>query len=139
MSFSDIMENSIMNLIFGATPYPLTLPYGPLSIGLCSASPTDAGTGASCNEVPHVYGYERIQTIIPDWYVSTVGVVTNSQVLSFPEALGDWGAVTHFVILDNPTYGQGNVLLWGPITTPAFIALGSTPRFNIDALGATLE
>jgi len=139
MSFSNAMENSILNLIFSGTSFPIVSPYPPLSVGLCTASPTDAGTGASCNEVPHIYGYERASTIVSDWGGASNGLVVNDVAIVFPEALASWGMVTHFAIFNEQVYGTGDMLIWGPLTIPKEIALGSSPRFNIDGMGANLD
>ena len=44
--------------------------------------------------------------------------MSNTASLSFEESSGDWGTVTHFAIFDSQTVGSGNLLIYGPLSTP---------------------
>lgn len=46
------------------------------------------------------------------------GVVTNSQAINFNESTASWGTITHFVIYDSATVGEGNLLMYGTLSTP---------------------
>lgn len=112
-----------------------------LYIGLCIANPTDAGTGAACNEVSDVdTNYARVETEPSDWELSgTPGIVLNKEIIEFNDPSGDWGLLTHFVILDSGTYGIGNMLVYGPLDPAIEIVFGSIPRFSVGAMSIMLE
>jgi hypothetical protein len=134
-SFSNYLENKILEHIIGKTAYTMPTAY----LALCTADPTDAGTGASMNEVSNSNGYARVATSGADWGAAASGAIANAVEKSFSEASGSWGTPTHFAILDSGTYGAGNMLVHGSITTPKAIASGDTPKFAIGELDITLD
>lgn len=93
-------------------------------LGLCTADPTDAGTGASCSEVAHANGYERTAIAFG---TASARKITQNAICTFPQASGAWGTVTHYVLLDNATYGSGNVLAHGAFTSSFAPVAGNTP------------
>jgi len=96
-----------------------------LYLGLSTADPTDAATGASCNEVPNAYDYAR--TAITFGAAGSRLITQNADV-DFPAANGgSWGTVTHWFVADNATYGAGNVLAAGAFGTSKTINDGNTP------------
>lgn len=127
--FSSFLEDKTLEHIF-ITPYTP----GTLSVGLCTADPTNIGTGAACNELPHTGGYERVSTETSDWILSesygVTGVLYNKNAVEYPLPTNDWGLVTHFAILDSTVYGEGNMLISGLLASPTTIVDGSIPRFS---------
>ena len=91
---------------------------------LCTAEPTDAGTGASMSEVANVNGYAR--TAITFGAAASRRVVQSGAV-TFPQASGTWGTITHYGIVDAATYGTGNLLAHGSFTPSFAPVLGNTP------------
>lgn len=134
MSFSNWCENKVLDHVVKRTDYVTTV----VLIGLCTANPGETATGASCNEVADDYGYERKNTGAYDWSSAAAGSIYNVNELAFPEATGSWGTVTHFVLVNDPLYGSGDVILYGELASPKVIAAGSVPRFEVGAIGASL-
>lgn len=132
--FSYYAEEAILLHVFNKET--LAVPY--IYIGLCAASPGEAGTGANCNEVPDAYGYERATV----YYWSDVmgGFVENSAEILFPEAVGGgWGTASHFALFNIQTYGAGDMLIYGSLVAPREILSGSIPKFAIGEIGIQLD
>jgi len=121
MSLSNFYEDSLLNTILEASLY----------LALCTADPTDAGTGADMSEVADAGSYARVNITTATWSAASGGDKTNEAAISFPEATGAWGTVTHWAILDNATHGAGNILWYGALTAPKVITSGDVPRVPI--------
>lgn len=129
-----------MSHVFGSGTFskPSTL-----AIALCSGVPVDANTGANLPEIANAGGYAR-QTLNPSsdsWLdpVGTNGTCYNHTEILFPTASADWGWVSGVAILDSATYGAGNLLIWGALTTPKLIGNGDAFRFASGSLQNTLQ
>jgi len=121
MSLSNYYEDSLLDTILEASLY----------LALCTADPTDAGTGAAMNEVADAGSYARVNITTATWSAASGGDKTNEAVITFPAATGAWGTVTHWAILDSTTHGAGNILWHGALTAPKVVASGDTPRVPI--------
>lgn len=120
-SLSDYAEARALNHFFNASQTVGSTVY----IGLCTADPTDAATGASCNECANTNNYGR--KAITFGAASARRVTQNAQV-DFNTASGSWGTATHWVIVDSATYGSGNVLAHGALSASISPVNGNTPR-----------
>ena len=119
--FSDFWENKILDYLFGKDGYsPPTI-----HIGLSTSDPGDDGSGLS---EPNGNGYSRIQTSGSDWNASTGGVISNSQDISFSQATGNWGTITHFALFD--AVSGGNILASGALSAAKTIGDGDTTKFT---------
>lgn len=131
--FSSFLENKVLEHIF-ITPYTP----GALAVGLCTADPTNTGTGANCFELPHTGGYERVLTAPSDWILSesygVTGVLYNKNTVEYPLPTNDWGLVTYFAIFDSTVHGEGNMLIYGLLAPAITIVEGSIPRFSVYAM-----
>ena len=58
------------------------------------------------------------------------GTVKNSAEVTFPEATGAWGTVTHFAILDT----SANVLYYGALDASRNVQSGDIFKFETDAI-----
>ena len=83
-------------------------------IGLSTTTPSIDGSGVT--EPITGTGYERVQ--LSSLSEPNAGVVTNNDIINFPESTADWGTVTHFVIYDSETVGEGNLLMFGELSVP---------------------
>ena len=120
-SLSDYAENALLNhLLNSAYSRPATV-----YLGLCTADPTDAATGASCNEVPNANGYAR--TAIT-FNAATSRQVTQAADVLFPAVSGAVSNITHWVITDTNSYGAGNVLAHGSFSSSFSLATGNVLR-----------
>ncbi len=134
-SFTSYMEDVVMNYIFGKGSYTP----GSIYIGLSLANPGEGATGAACQEVPNTFGYARAITNPGDWTIASSGLINNQNTISFPAAVGgDWGLVTHFVLLNSPIYGSGSVLMYSDLVIPIIITNGSLPKFEPSRLFVSL-
>lgn len=136
MSLSNYWENEIGDHLFMKGAYA-ALEH--IYVGLCTADPTDAGTGESCNEFANSGAYARVDTVAADWNAFSGGATANANAITFPEATGNWGTATHFALFDSGTYGEGNMLAYGALTASKAIGTGDTPRFPAGELDVTID
>lgn len=123
-SLSDFSKLELLDHVFNAAYVPAATVY----LALCTADPTDAGTGAAMNEVPDANGYAR--TAITFGAAASRRVTQSAQV-TFPQASGDWGTVTHWAVLDDNTHGAGNMLAHGAFGVSKAIVNGNTPSVAV--------
>jgi hypothetical protein len=109
MSFSDYLEDKVLNHVFGGTSYtaPTTLYVG---VFTSAASDTGPGTEVSGN------GYAR-QSVAFTVSGTSPTTATSSAAVEFPEATGSWGTVTYAGVFD--AVSGGNMLAWAQLTDPA--------------------
>lgn len=124
-AMTDFLENQLASHIFGSGTF---IKRGTLAIALTATPPTDADTGASARELPNQGAYAR-QALNPgfaNWTdpVGTDGLVNNLQTVTFPDAQSEWGWVSGVLICDSATYGGGNAITYGTLTTPKYIGSG---------------
>lgn len=86
-------------------------------IGLSTTAPNIGGTNVT--EPSTSAGYARVQ--LTNLSQPSVGVVTNQSAINFNESTSSWGTITHFVIYDSSVVGDGNLLMYGTLTTPRVV------------------
>ena len=130
-SFTDFLEDEILDHVFGKGVYTPPTIY----VALSTSTPTDAGG----NVTEPADGYARVQTAAADWNVATgdPSLTDNANEIAFPEASGDWGTITHFVLYDAAS--AGNALAWGALGTSKAITSGDTAKFAAGDLDTTLD
>ena len=124
-AMSDYLENKFLDHFLGtsSTSSPTNV-----YIGLHTADPTDAGTGAEVSG----NGYAR-QTMAFD--ASSSGTASNSAAVEFPAANGgNWGTITHIGIYDALT--AGNLLFHASLTASKTINDGDI--FKVAASGVDI-
>ena len=131
-SFSNYWENEILDHVFGKGAYTPPTIY----VGLCSADPTDAGTGSACNELSG-NGYARVATAASDWDAAAGGALDNATSIAFPTATGTWTAATHFALFDAAT--EGNLLAHGSLSQSKTVQIGDTASFAAGDLDVSLD
>lgn len=129
-SFSDYWELEILDHIFNKGAYTAPTIY----VALSTADPTDDGTGLA---EPSGNGYARVTTAAGDWNIATGGLIDNANAITFPQATGSWGTVSHFALFDASS--GGNMLAHGSLGTPQAIVSGNTPSFAAGALDVSLD
>jgi hypothetical protein len=128
--FSDYWENKILDHIFGKGSYTPPTIY----VGLSTADPTDAGSGLA---EPSGNGYTRVQTSTSDWNAASNGTLDNSSDITFTQATGNWGTITHFALFDAAT--AGNMLAHGALNQSKSINEPDTARFEAGDLQISLD
>lgn len=122
MSKSNYLENKLLRHELG---HEIWARPGNHYFALFTAAPNDAGGGT---EVAG-NGYQR--KALPNdgtlWTDPVDGESQNAVGVEFVEPTDTWGTVTHFGIFDAAS--GGNLLRWGPLTTPRTIGAGFVPYF----------
>jgi len=129
-SFGNYWEDEILDHVFNKGAYTAPTIY----VGLSTADPTDDGTGLA---EPSGNGYARVTTAAVDWNASSGGAIDNANAVTFPQASGSWGTVSHFALFDASS--GGNMLAHGSLGTPQAIVAGNTPSFAAGALDVSLD
>lgn len=132
-AFSDYLEGKIIDATLRGIAFPTI---GTIYIGLSSAAPTDAGT---TNETSGT-SYARVAVSASTAGFNAhgaAGPASNTNAITFPQAGGSWGTVSHIFISDAST--GGNILLHGALT--ASKAVGTNDTFSVAAgdLDITLD
>ena len=128
--FSDYWENKILDHIFGKGSYTPPTIY----VGLSTADPTDDGSGLA---EPSGNGYARTQTSASDWNAASNGSLDNAGDVTFAQATGSWGTITHFALFDAAT--AGNILAHGVLSQSKAIGNSDTARFQAGDLDISLD
>lgn len=129
-SFNDYTETKVLDHITGKASFTMPTAY----VGLSTADPTDDASGLA---EPSGNNYSRVTTSGSDWDAAASGATANAAALTFPEASGSWGTVTHYALFDAAT--SGNMLCHGTLDASRVITSGITPRFAVGALDITLD
>ena len=90
-SLSNFAENALINHLCNTAFTPAATMF----VALCTADPTDAGTGASMSEVPNTNAYTR--TAVTFGAAASRRVVQSGAV-TFPQATGTWGTISHWAL-----------------------------------------
>lgn len=129
MSLSNYGEGAILDHLFGIA----TLTSPTLYLAVSTADPGEDGSGAA---EPVGNGYARVVTADTDWQ-RTANVVDNVNQLSFPEATGAWGTLTHAALYDAAT--GGNLIASAALTASRAPVANDTLRFPVGNITFTLD
>jgi hypothetical protein len=133
-SFSDYLENKVLDHVFKVATYTAPTRIG---IALCKSTINDDDTGSTLpTEVTNAGAYARKSC--NTWQTASAGATQNNIAISFVEATANWGTVTDFAIVDTLTYGAGNMLGYGKLTTAKKIGTGDTAKFATGDIDVTL-
>ena len=134
-SFSDFLELEVLDHIMGVGSYTMPTVF----LALCTADPTDAGTGASMNEVTNAGAYARIAIAADFATPAAGGAISNDGQIDFVQSSGSWGTITHWALVDSGTHGAGNMLAHGDLTASQAISSGTDVSVAIGDLDVTLD
>tara|TARA_R110000787_G_scaffold189123_3_gene300803 strand:- start:3555 stop:3926 length:372 start_codon:yes stop_codon:yes gene_type:complete len=123
MPFSNTYETIVLKYAFNANT--VTRPTA-WYLGLFASDPS-SGTEISGN------GYVRKAIT----FVVNGNTATNSDVVEFPIADGNWGTVSHVAIFDAAT--SGNQIGYAELTAPRQIGLDDQLRFSTSDVSVTLS
>lgn len=129
-SFADYWENEILDHLFGKGNYTPPTIY----VGLSTADPTDDATGLA---EPSGNAYARVATSGANWNAASSGTIDNANDITFPEASGSWGTLTHFALFDAAS--GGNMLAHGSLSVSKSISSGDTAKFAAGDLDVSLD
>lgn len=122
-SLTNFAELEMLDHVLGVGAYSQD---ANLYLALCTSDPGETATGASMNECANANSYAR--TEITDFANASARSIAHNADVTFPEATGSWGTVTHWAIVTSGTYGSGNVLAYGSFTTSKTIVSGNIPK-----------
>jgi hypothetical protein len=131
-SLADFAENGFLNHVFGSAFTPAAAMY----LALCTADPTDAATGASMSEVANSNNYTRKAITFA---AAGSRAVAQTGAVTFNQASGAWGTITHWAVVDNATYGSGNVLATGAFSSSFAPVAGNTPSVATGQVTVTIS
>ena len=127
---TDYWENEILDHLFGNGSYTPPTIY----VGLSTGDPLDDTSGLA---EPSGNGYARVQTASSDWNAASGGSVDNVNDISFAQATGSWGTITHFALFD--AADGGNMLAHGALSQSKAIGSSETARFEAGALDISMD
>jgi hypothetical protein len=119
-SLTNYGENAWMNHLFGTSYSQVATIY----VALATANPDETATGASMSEVANSGSYARTAITFA---AAATRRITQTGAVTFPQATGSWGTVTHWALVDSGTHGAGNVLAYGAFTASFSPVTGNTP------------
>ena len=129
-SFSNYLEDELLDHIFGKGSYTPPTIY----VALSTSDPLDNGSGLT---EPSGSGYARVQTAGTDWNAASGGAIDNANAITFSEATGNWGTITHFALMDAAS--GGNMLVHGVLSESKSISSGDTAEFAAGDLDISLD
>lgn len=130
-SFSDFLENKLLDHVFGATVY--TAP-ATLYLALFTVAPTDAGGGTEVTGGS--YARKAVTNNVTNFPNAAAGVKTNGVAQAFVTATADWGTVVAVGIFD--AVSGGNLIGWCTVTSQS-VPNGVTASIAAGALSITLD
>jgi hypothetical protein len=120
-SLTDVAENALLNHLCSTAYTAVT----PLFVALCTADPTDTATTLAGVEVANANAYARTQ--IPGFSAAASRQVIQSGAITFPQATGAWGTITHWAIVTLGSFNGGTCLAHGAFTGSFAPVNGNTP------------
>ncbi|TKJ39381.1 MAG: hypothetical protein CEE38_01175 [Planctomycetes bacterium B3_Pla] len=128
--FADYWEDEILDHVFGKGSYSPPTIY----VGLSTADPLDDASGLA---EPNGNGYTRAQTSASDWNAASGGSLDNANDITFAQATGNWGTISHFALFDAAT--GGNMLAHGALSQSNAIGSSDIARFQAGDLDVSLD
>ncbi len=119
-SISDVLENAFLNHICNSAYTPAASVF----VALCTADPTDAATTLVGVEVANANAYARTAITFS---AAASRQVIQSGAVTFPQATGTWGTITHWAIVTSGTHNAGTTLAHGAFTSSFAPVNGNTP------------
>jgi len=129
-SLSNYLEDELLDHVFGKGSFTPPTIY----VALSTADPLDSGSGLA---EPSGNGYARVQTTGADWNAASDGAIDNANTITFNEATGNWGTITHFALMDAAS--GGNLLVHGALSISKSISSGDTVKFAAGDLDVSLD
>lgn len=131
MSFSDYLENELLDHVWGAASY--TAP-ATLYISLHTGDPGETGANETSGTS---YARKDVTNNATNWPAASGGAKANGTTITFATpGSGGWGTVTYFGIWD--AVSSGNFIGGGALSVSKTINEGDTVSFGVGDLDVTL-
>jgi hypothetical protein len=130
--FADYAELELLDHLLGGADYarPATV-----YAGLSTTTPGDDGSNFT-EPSGNAYARVAITNNATNFPAAAAGSKSNGTAVTFPQATGAWGTVTHFALYDASS--GGNQILWGALTDARVIGNGQTASFAPGSLVVSL-
>ena len=133
MSMTTVAKSTFLNGLVGKTSTGLVL--SNCYIGLSSTAPNADGSGftepTAAEYARGIVGMES-QSGTQVMGAPSAGSITNNKILYFPEALSDWGTLTHFGLF---TSASGGVpVIYGTLSASVHVTADHVPLFRVNSL-----
>lgn len=141
MSKSNLLENSVLALLFNATAFAnlaendTSSPATDLHVSLHTADPGEGGDQTTNEATYTSYARVAVARNSGGWTVSG-NAVTNTAAIVFPEATGGSNTITHFGV-GVAVSGAGQLLYSGALTASLAVSTGIEPQFAAGDLDIT--
>lgn len=124
---SNYLENKLLDHVLRNTSYtsPTTV-----YVGLYTSDPGDDNSGTEVSGGSYARQILSVTT-------ASGGIVTSSADVTFPQATGSWGTISHIGLLD--ALSSGNLLMHTPLTTSRLIESGDVLKISTGNLTAQLD
>lgn len=130
MSMSSYLEQAVIDHLLRNMAY--TYPAAGVWAGILSEVSDDGSTYTEFS------GGNYVRKVIPpaDFGAASNGAITNANDIVWTAATTDWGTATHIALFD--AQFAGNMLYWGTLSVPKFIAQSAVLTIKAGELDATL-
>lgn len=141
MSKSNLLENSLLALLFNATAFAnlaendSSSPATNLHVSLHTADPGEGGDQTTNEATYTSYARVAVSRDSGGWTVAG-NAVTNAAAIVFPEATGGSNTITHFGV-GVAVSGAGQLLYSGALTASLAVSTGIEPQFAAGDLDIT--
>lgn len=136
---SNYLENKLLDHALGEGNRNFTSPstlYVALFTGTAAATKSNLEAGTLSDEVSNSGTAYTRQTV--DFDAAASGTTQNTGTMTWTTATSNWGTVTCVAIMDSGTYGAGNVLFYGELTTSKTVNTSDTFQITTGQLSVTL-
>lgn len=125
--FSNYLEDKLLNHVLRNTSYtsPTTV-----YVGLYTTNPGEGNTGSELSGSNYARQPLSVTT-------SSGGIVTSSADVTFPQATGNWGTISHIGLLDAIT--SGNLLMYTALNTSKVIETDDILKISSGNLSIVLD
>lgn len=125
--FSNYLEAKLLNHVLRNTSYtsPTTV-----YVGLYTSNPNEDNSGTEISGNNYARQALSVST-------ATAGIVTSSADVTFPQATGNWGTISHIGLLDAVT--SGNLLMYTALNTAKTIETDDILKISSGNLTVVLD
>lgn len=109
-------------------------------LGLSLTAPNRDGSGYTEPSASVGYGRVKLGNDASSWQAmkdASLGATTNESTIFFPEATGNWGQCTHYLLFDAEK--NGNLLAYGPLDSPISPTAGKVPIIREGNINMTMR
>lgn len=132
--------NALLSMLAGKS---YQYPYSSVYVGLSTTAPDRNGSGFT--EPSAANGYARVLLGIAQGSAQAtqkmdnpnLGTITNKEIIYFPEATGNWGTCTHFLIFSAAT--DGVLVAYGALTNEISPVNGTVPLIRVGDLDMSVS